>query len=405
MRRHALRTASPSTPRSSSSATSASTTPPPIVKAAAPDITGLYVGQHIQFGGTGQRRRPRRTRSLRPRSGSAAASASSGAWTTPCTSADPRQRDDDPERHVRRDRARSPTSPSGTRTRSRARAQACSSDHSGTRAAFEVGRSTTMNNSAGTFNLTPSSSYTLQVLRHPAEPDRPARRALVEQHDEEADRQGRALHRRLGDDLEQLHQRVRRAGDALPLRHVHGSTAPRSSAAASPAGSCDFAAWDPNADNLGIIANGTTAPATASCSRTRPGFQGSLYATDTVDVGNFAAVRRPDGRRHASSSRTIVRRTSSRRSPRCRSAGRATRRSTPNPSPLRTIRGRAAPPAGGFSPVRRTFTESESSSVCCGCVVDDEGDGRSGSRARFIHSQAPRALPGRGRLRAAVRAR
>ena len=51
-------------------------------------------------------------------------------------------------------------------------------------------------------------------------------------------------------------------------------------------GNCDFAAWDPNTDNLGIIANGNDGSGNSVLLQNSARFQGSLYATNAVAVGN-----------------------------------------------------------------------------------------------------------------------
>ena len=114
----------------------------------------------------------------------------------------------------------------------------------------------------------------------------------MEQHDEEADRARRDLHRRLGGDLEQLGQRVRRAGDALPLRHVPDRRE-RELCGGVAGSNCDFSAWDPNTDNLGIIANGNDGSGNSIVLENQSRLQGSLYATYAVELGSFAVYDGP----------------------------------------------------------------------------------------------------------------
>jgi Tfp pilus assembly protein PilV len=51
-------------------------------------------------------------------------------------------------------------------------------------------------------------------------------------------------------------------------------------------GNCDFSAWDPNADNLGIIANGTDVSGYGVLLQNSARFQGSIYATYAVLLEN-----------------------------------------------------------------------------------------------------------------------
>lgn len=51
-------------------------------------------------------------------------------------------------------------------------------------------------------------------------------------------------------------------------------------------GNCDFTAWDPNADNLGIIANGIDVAGYGVLLQNSARFQGSIYATNAVLLEN-----------------------------------------------------------------------------------------------------------------------
>ena len=260
-----------------------------VVKAAAPDITNIYVGEHIQFGGTGS-------------VGTAANKINQAQVGLGCRDRHERRLDD--SLHVRT-RVNATTILSGTSPGSGPTAD-FAFWYTNAKPGPSQACTTTTGYAAGVRGLArgrheqqrrhdqPDAQLELQlqVLRHPAEPDRPARRALVEQHDEEADGQGRDLHRRLRGRLEQLRQRVRRAGDALPLRHVPDRRQ-RAALRRRRRRRCDFTAWDPNTDNLGIIANGNDGSGNSVILENSSRMQGSLYATYAVDVGNFAAYDGP----------------------------------------------------------------------------------------------------------------
>ena len=59
------------------------------------------------------------------------------------------------------------------------------------------------------------------------------------------------------------------------------------------AGNCDFATWDPNTNNLGIITNGTDASGYGVKLQNSAQFQGSFYATYDVLMENFTAYDGP----------------------------------------------------------------------------------------------------------------
>jgi hypothetical protein len=56
---------------------------------------------------------------------------------------------------------------------------------------------------------------------------------------------------------------------------------------------CDFGTWDPNANNLGIITNGTDASGYGVKLQNSAQFQGSFYATHDVLMENFTAYDGP----------------------------------------------------------------------------------------------------------------
>ena len=64
------------------------------------------------------------------------------------------------------------------------------------------------------------------------------------------------------------------------------------------ANNCDFTSWDPNTDNLGIIANGNDGSGNSIVMENQSRLQGSLYATYAVDLGSFAVYDGPMVARH-----------------------------------------------------------------------------------------------------------
>ncbi len=136
-----------------------------VVKAAAPDLTNLYVGEHIQFLGTGAVGTAA-NKINQAQVGLGCRIGSSGGWTTPCTAAT---------------RVNATTILSGTAPGTGPTAdfafwyqnakpgpkQACTTSSGFGANSFESAGSTTRNNSAANFNLTPGSSYTCRYYDVP----------------------------------------------------------------------------------------------------------------------------------------------------------------------------------------------------------------------------------------------
>ena len=327
------RTASPSTRRSSSSATSASRTRPRSSRRPRrTSRTSTSASTSSSAAPAASARAANKINQAQIVGGcKAAASATSGAWTTPCTSRHPRQRDTILSGTIVGDAARSPTSPSGTRTRSRGRARRARRRPTGTPPAFEGSPAGGAEQQRRHDQPDAELELQLQVLRHPAEPDRPARRALVEQHDEEADGQGAIYIDGSAYISNNTRQRVRRAGDALPLRHVPDR---RQRAALRRRRRRQL--------RLRRLGPEHRQPRHHRERQRRLRLQRPAPELGALPGQHLRDARRPRGElrrsttgrwsRARSSSRTTSSRTSSRRSRRCRSAGRATRPSTPSRS-------------------------------------------------------------------------
>ena len=265
-----------------------------VVKAADPDITNIYVGEHIQFLGSGSVGASA-SRINQAQVGLGCRIGSSGAWTTPCTSAT---------------RVHANTILSGTLPGEGPVAdfdfwylnakpgprEFCSSGHStGTSAtAFEAAGSTTRNTAGPwtSFNLTPSSSYTCRYYDNLLSPPEllgelswnNTTKVLTVKGaiyiDGSAYVSNNTVNRYDGLATLYLSGTFRIDGNAQLCGGVAG-------------GNCDFTAWDPNADNLGIIANGNDGSGNSIVMENSSRLQGSLYATHAVDLGSFAQYDGP----------------------------------------------------------------------------------------------------------------
>ena len=256
-----------------------------IVKAADPDLTNLYVGEHIQFLGTGAVGTVA-NKINQAQIGAGCRIGASGGWTTPCTAAT---------------RVNATTILSGTlpgegpvadfnfwyANAKPGPSQFCSSGHStGTSAtAFESAGSTTRNNSASSFNLTPSSNYTCRYYDNLLSPPEllgelswnNTTKVLTVRGvvfiDGSAYISNNAVNRYDGLATLYLSGTFRIDGNAQLCGGVAG-------------GNCDFTAWDPNADNLGIIADGNDGTGYSVLLQNSARFQGSIYATNAALLEN-----------------------------------------------------------------------------------------------------------------------
>ena len=255
-----------------------------IVKAADPDITNLYVGEHIQFGGTGSVGTVA-NKINQAQVGLGCRIGTSGAWTTPCTAAT---------------RVNATTILSGVLPGEGPTAnfdfwyanakpgptQFCGTGYSGiSLQAFESSGSTTRNSSAATFNLTPASNYTCRYYDIPPNDTdllgelswNNATKVLTVRGavyiDGSAYVSNNAVNRYDGLATLYLSGTFRIDGNAQLCGGVSG-------------GNCDFTAWDPNLDNLGIIADGNDGSGYSVLLQNSARLQGSIYATNAVLLEN-----------------------------------------------------------------------------------------------------------------------
>ena len=258
-----------------------------VVPAAAPELTNLYVGEHIQFLGTGSVGTSS-NRINQAQVGLGCRIGSSGAWTSPCTSAT----------RVHANSILTGTLPGTGPTADFAfwyenakpgPKQTCTTTQ-GTPPAFEAGGSTTMSPAAGPYsvgpvNLTPNANYRCEYwddLLSPPEKlgelswDNATKVLSVKGVifiDGSAYISNNSVNRYDGMATLYLSGTFRIDGNAQLCGGVAG-------------GNCDFTAWDPNSDNLGIIANGIDAGGYSVLLQNSARFQGSIYATNAVLLEN-----------------------------------------------------------------------------------------------------------------------
>ena len=265
-----------------------------IVEAPGDDATNLYVGQHIHFGGTGSvgsssNRIFQAQIGADPgcRVGNPAPGTAGETWSV-CSSST----------RVHAQSVLTGTLPGEGPTADFAYwyanakpgpQQACTTQD-GTPPTWEAAGSTTMSPPAGPYssgsvNLTPNQNYTCQYWDNLLSPpellgelswDNAAKVLTVRgvvYIDGSAYISNNAVNRYDGLATLYLSGTFRIDGNAQLCGGVAG-------------GNCDFSAWDPNADNLGIIANGIDVAGYSILLQNSARFQGSLYATNAVLLEN-----------------------------------------------------------------------------------------------------------------------
>ena len=253
-----------------------------VVKAADPDITNIYVGEHIQFGGTGSVGTAA-NKINQAQVGLGCRIGTSGAWTTPCSSAT---------------RVNATTILSGTLPGEGPTAdfafwyanakpgpnQACTTT-TGTPPAFEGSPAGGMNNNAGSINLTPASSYSCKYYDIP-----PNQTDLLgELSWNNTTKKLTVLGAIYIDGSAYISNNTVNDYDGLATLYLSGTFRINGNAqlcGGIAAGNCDFTAWNPNADNLGIIANGNDGTGYSVLLQNSARLQGSIYATNAVLLEN-----------------------------------------------------------------------------------------------------------------------
>ena len=260
-----------------------------VVKAASPDITNIYVGQHIQFGGSGSVGTAA-NKINQAQVGLGCRIGTSGAWTTPCSSST---------------RVNALTILDGTLPGEGPTAdfdfwylnakpgpmEACTTT-SGTQPAFEGSPAGGRNNNAGTINLTPNSSYSCKYYDIPPN-DTDLLGELSWNNTTKMLTVRGAIYI---DGSAVVSNNSVNEYDGLATLYLSGTfridgNAQLCGGVAS--NNCDFTSWDPNTDNLGIIANGNDGLGNSIVMENQSRLQGSLYATYAVNLGSFAVYDGP----------------------------------------------------------------------------------------------------------------
>ena len=260
-----------------------------VVNAAAPDITNIYVGQHIQFGGSGSVGTAA-NKINQAQVGLGCRIGTSGAWTTPCSAST---------------RVNATTILSGTLAGEGPTAdfafwytnakpgpnQACTTS-TGTPPAFEGSPAGGLNNNAGTINLTPNSSYSCRYYDIPPNDTDLLGELSWNNTTKKLTVRG-AIYI---DGSAVVSNNSVNEYDGLATLYLSGTfridgNAQLCGGVAS--NNCDFTSWDPNTDNLGIIANGNDGSGNSIVMENQSRLQGSLYATYAVELGSFAVYDGP----------------------------------------------------------------------------------------------------------------
>ena len=260
-----------------------------VVNAAAPDITNIYVGEHIQFGGSGSVGTAA-NKINQAQVGLGCRIGTSGSWITPCSAST---------------RVNATTILSGTLPGAGPTAdfafwytnakpgpnQACSTT-TGTPPAFEGSPAGGMNNNAGTINLTPGSSYSCKYYDVP-----PNQTDLLGELSWNNTTKKLTIRGAIYiDGSATISNNSVNEYDGLATLYLSGTFRIDGNAqlcGGVAAGNCDFTAWDPNTDNIGIIANGNDGSGNSVVLANSSRLQGSLYATNAVDLGSFAQYDGP----------------------------------------------------------------------------------------------------------------
>jgi Tfp pilus assembly protein PilV len=260
-----------------------------VVKAADPDITNIYVGEHIQFAGSGSVGTAA-NKINQAQVGLGCRIGTSGAWTTPCSSAT---------------RVNATTILDGTLEGAGPTAdfsfwytnakpgptQACTTT-TGTPPAFEGSPAGGLNNNAGTINLTPAASYSCKYYDIPPNDTDLLGELSWNNTTKKLTVRG-AIYI---DGSAVVSNNTVNEYDGLATLYLSGTFRIDGNAqlcGGIAASNCDFTAWDPNTDNLGIIANGDDGSGNSIVLANSARMQGSLYATKAVDVGSFAQYDGP----------------------------------------------------------------------------------------------------------------
>jgi Tfp pilus assembly protein PilV len=267
-----------------------------IEQAAAPELTNLLVGQHVWFGGTGSigsasERINEAHIAGGCRVGGVAPGTAGETWSA-CSSAtrvhaglvtsNPLITDGGPTADF--DYWYTNAKPGPT--------QFCTSSSGVSATAFESSGSTVRNGSASAFNLTPASSYTCRYYDIPPNDTdllgelswNNATKTLsvkgVIYIDGSAYVSNNAVNRYVGLGTLYLSGTFEIDGNSELCGGISG-------------GHCDFNAWDPNANNFGIIVDGNDGTGYSVKLQNQARYQGSIYSTNGVLLESFTKFDGP----------------------------------------------------------------------------------------------------------------
>ena len=264
-----------------------------VVKAAAPESTNVYVGEHVHFGGTGAIGTSANEIDEAHivggcRVGGVAPGTSGETWTTPCTSATR------VHANTITNAAIGGTGPTADfdfwYTNAKPGPNQFCSSQDGSPAGmsattFESAGSTTRNNSAAAFNLTPNSNYTCKYFDvAPNDTD-----LLGELSWNNSTKVLSVTGVVYIDGSAYISNNTVNRYEGLATLYLSGTFTISGNAqlcGAIVSGNCDFAAWDPNQNNLGIVADGQDAQGYGVLLQNSARYQGSIYATHAVLLEN-----------------------------------------------------------------------------------------------------------------------
>ena len=260
-----------------------------VSKAAAPELTNLVVGEHVHFGGTGSigsAANPINEAHIAGgcRVGGVAPGTSGETWTTPCTSGTRVHAGTITNTALIADGGPTADFDFWYANAKPGPTQACSTS-SGTPPTFESVASTTRNSSVTpAFNLTPTSSYTCRYYDIP-----PASDLLGELSWNHTTKVLTVKGVIYIDGSAYISNNSVNTYVGLATLYLSGTFSINGNAqlcGGVAAGNCDFVAWNPNANNLGIITDGEDAAGYGVLVQNQARLQGSLYATHAVLLEN-----------------------------------------------------------------------------------------------------------------------
>ena len=260
-----------------------------IVKAAAPDLTSLYVQGKVTFltGSTGTVGTNAAKISSATIVGGCkvGGTATSGTWTTPCSSSTRVYADTIASAPIVNDGGPTADFDFWYLNAKPGPRQACTTSSNFNATAFESSGSTTRNNSAATFNLTPSSNYTCRYYDvYPNETD-----LLGELSWNNTTKTLTAVGVIYIDGSAYVSNNSVNKYEGLATLYLSGTFTISGNAQLCGGiadGNCDFGAWNPNDDNFGIVTDGQNADGYGVSLLNSARYQGSIYATHGVLAEN-----------------------------------------------------------------------------------------------------------------------